>query len=119
MNAGQYGHAGQHHGVGTPDCPRELHHHHDARCETPAARYEAARRDRKQRAAEAGIDAVGDPSLFTLTAAKAVATAVETAMRVKITRDIVEAAELADDDGAAFVSVITAAFAAAGFEVVE
>jgi thymidylate kinase len=28
----QTGCAGQHHGRGTPDCPRELHHHHDDRC---------------------------------------------------------------------------------------
>lgn len=31
----QYGHAGRHDGHGTPDCPRELHHHHDERCERP------------------------------------------------------------------------------------
>ena len=117
MSAGQYGHAGQHHGDGSPGCPRELHHHHDARCEMPAARYERARRDRKQRAAEAGHDAVGDPSLFTLTAAKAVAEAVGVAIRVKITRDIVEAAELTGDYS--YVDMIAAAFAAAGFEVIE
>lgn len=29
---GQRGCMGQHHGRGTPDCPRELHHHHDERC---------------------------------------------------------------------------------------
>lgn len=32
---GQYGHRGMHHGPGTPGCPRELHHHHDDRCEFP------------------------------------------------------------------------------------
>lgn len=29
---GQRGCDGQHHGIGTPECPRELHHHHDERC---------------------------------------------------------------------------------------
>lgn len=29
---GQRGCGGQHHGIGTPECPRELHHHHDHRC---------------------------------------------------------------------------------------
>ena len=31
----QWGHAGSHNGVGTADCPRALHHHHDARCKHP------------------------------------------------------------------------------------
>ncbi len=30
-----FGHDGQHHGIGTPDCPRELHHHHDEFCTRP------------------------------------------------------------------------------------
>lgn len=29
---GQRGCGGTHHGVGTPECPRERHHHHDNRC---------------------------------------------------------------------------------------
>lgn len=29
---GQRGCGGTHKGIGTPDCPREPHHHHDARC---------------------------------------------------------------------------------------
>lgn len=29
---GQRGCEGQHHGKGTPDCPKELHHHHDDTC---------------------------------------------------------------------------------------
>lgn len=33
----QYGHEGRHHGIGTPDCPRDLHHHHDERCSPPDA----------------------------------------------------------------------------------
>lgn len=36
INGGaQFGHAGRHHGNGTPDCPRELHHHHDIFCTPP------------------------------------------------------------------------------------
>lgn len=31
----QFGHAGRHQGSGRPDCPRELHHHHDVFCEYP------------------------------------------------------------------------------------
>lgn len=31
----QWGHEGRHHGIGTPDCPRDLHHHHDERCDPP------------------------------------------------------------------------------------
>jgi hypothetical protein len=30
-----FGHAGRHHGVGTEDCPKELHHHHDEFCSLP------------------------------------------------------------------------------------
>ena len=29
---GQRGCSGTHRGIGTPECPRELHHHHDDRC---------------------------------------------------------------------------------------
>lgn len=31
----QFGHAGRHHGIGTEDCPRKLHHHHDEFCDYP------------------------------------------------------------------------------------
>ena len=31
----QFGHAGRHHGDGSPNCPRELHHHHDWFCMPP------------------------------------------------------------------------------------
>lgn len=31
----QWGHDGMHHGNGSPDCPRELHHHHDEFCKLP------------------------------------------------------------------------------------
>jgi hypothetical protein len=37
----QYGCAGRHHGRGTPDCPFDLHHHHDERCAPPAGEEEA------------------------------------------------------------------------------
>lgn len=77
----------------------------------------AALADRRQRAREAFYD--GMPARRTESVPAALAEAIEVATRVKITRDIVEAAELADDDGAAYVNVIAAAFAAAGFEVVE
>lgn len=31
----QWGHQGRHNGVGTKECPKELHHHHDFRCKLP------------------------------------------------------------------------------------
>jgi len=31
----QYGCDGQHWGIGTTDCPKSLHHHHDERCKHP------------------------------------------------------------------------------------
>ncbi|MGE5612659.1 MAG: hypothetical protein ACM3UO_00090 [Bacillota bacterium] len=31
----QWGHNGRHHGNGSPDCPRELHHHCDDYCALP------------------------------------------------------------------------------------
>jgi hypothetical protein len=31
----QFGHGGTHHGVGTEDCPKWLHHHHDEFCALP------------------------------------------------------------------------------------
>ena len=33
-----FGHAGRHHGIGSEDCPRELHHHHDEFCSRPTLR---------------------------------------------------------------------------------
>lgn len=35
MGDWSFGHAGRHHGNGSPGCPRELHHHHDEFCTTP------------------------------------------------------------------------------------
>lgn len=35
MGDWSFGHAGRHHGVGTEDCPRHLHHHHDEFCALP------------------------------------------------------------------------------------
>lgn len=31
----QWGHDGQHHGNGSRECPRELHHHCDFKCQLP------------------------------------------------------------------------------------
>lgn len=31
----QFGHDGRHHGVGSEDCPKHLHHHHDEFCAAP------------------------------------------------------------------------------------
>lgn len=31
----QFGHVGEHHGIGSEDCPRYLHHHHDEFCDLP------------------------------------------------------------------------------------
>jgi hypothetical protein len=30
-----FGHAGTHHGIGTEDCPKHRHHHHDEFCALP------------------------------------------------------------------------------------
>ena len=35
MGNWQFGHHGMHRGVGTKDCPKERHHHHDLFCATP------------------------------------------------------------------------------------
>lgn len=32
----QFGHGGRHHGNGSKDCPKELHHHHDEYCDRPS-----------------------------------------------------------------------------------
>lgn len=80
-----------------------------------AAEAVAALADRRQRAREAFYDRCDTGGMVNT----AINEAVEVATRVRVTDEVVEAAELADDDGAAFVSVITAAFAAAGFEVIE
>lgn len=37
----QFGHAGSHHGIGTKDCPRDTHHHHDERCVSIKAKLDA------------------------------------------------------------------------------
>lgn len=107
----QYGHGGMHHGVGTPDCPRELHHHHDERCEPPGA---MALRDRRQRAREAYYDGDG-------LGTQGLDDAIETATRVQVTPGIVRAARAAFEDhyGGSVRPIIAAAFRAAGFEVEE
>jgi hypothetical protein len=35
MGDWSFGHAGRHHGNGSEDCPRWLHHHHDEFCSRP------------------------------------------------------------------------------------
>ena len=35
MGDWSFGHAGSHHGFGSADCPRKLHHHHDEFCAAP------------------------------------------------------------------------------------
>ena len=37
MGDRSFGHDGRHHGIGTKDCPREMHHHHDEFCDRPTA----------------------------------------------------------------------------------
>lgn len=106
----QYGHAGRHHGIGTPDCPRELHHHHDEKCEPPGA---VALTDRRQRAREAAHDAASTAApMYELLAA--VDAAVETATRVKITTEMLDAMNPAVGNREAR---LRAALAAAGFEI--
>lgn len=109
----QYGHEGQHHGTGAPDCPRELHHHHDERCVSPLdtrrqvirlAYYDACSPDRPEGSAIA------------------LETAIKAATRVQVTPDLLAAggdADSAHSYGADYGAIITAAFRAAGFEVVE
>jgi hypothetical protein len=105
----QYGHGGRHHGTGAPDCPRELHHHHDERCVSPLdARRQAAR--------EAAFDAPNGP------ASGDIEPAIDAATRVQVTPEIVAAGSDADSAhsyGADYGAIIIAAFRAAGFEVVE
>lgn len=115
MSAQQYGHAGQHHGRGTPDCPVELHHHHDERCASPLD-------ERRQRAREAGWDAtVGWSHEST---ARAIESAIETATRVKLTPEVIIAYGKVLGTGGARWKVsgtsekaLIAALEAAGFEV--
>lgn len=138
----QYGHAGRHHGVGTPDCPRDLHHHHDERCERPSGNREqldtrivrawnagrldehralteqAALLDRRQRAREAYYDRVSLPESHE---PAALDEAIETATRVRVTPEIVAALRhVTLARGSEQLSEIAAAaFRAAGFEVEE
>jgi hypothetical protein len=116
----QHGHEGRHHGRGTPECPTNLHHHHDARCVSPFD-------DRRQRAREAFDDAmtplpqdvVAHPTLeregWAERLLRARETAIETATRVQITDEVLHA--LLGTPGT--IDGLAAAFRAAGFEVVE
>lgn len=124
----QYGHAGRHHGDGSADCPRELHHHHDERCDPPhVQRAQQARRalaDRRQGAREAFWDGVKDDT------ARALDEAVDTAVRVRVTDEILTAGYGAvagqSVGGTEFFPpprlmrvMVEAALAAAGFMVEE
>lgn len=40
----QFGCEGQHHGIGTKECPKELHHHHDDRCVSLAEKLSALKK---------------------------------------------------------------------------
>lgn len=105
MTGTQYGHAGQHHGVGTPGCPTDLHHHHDEQCVSPLV-------ERRQRAFETGLDYPHDDVQGLLDVA------IETATRVRITPELLHEAR-----PNAFITmtetrrIVEAAFRAAGFEV--
>lgn len=144
----QYGHAGRHHGVGTPDCPRELHHHHDERCEQPSGNREqldtrivrawnagrldehralteqANLLDRRQRARETFWDRLVPPPIAangTGGLVECLDEAIETATRVRVTPEIVEALRrVTIARGSEQLSQIAAAaFRAAGFKVQE
>ena len=118
MTAPQYGHAGQHHGVGTPECPTDLHHHHDERCEAPA---DEARAERRQGAREAYYDTCAAGRDRVEGSAIALEAAVETATRVRVDADLTQAVRDAFPDlmikTTELKSMIEVAFLAAGFEV--
>jgi hypothetical protein len=117
----QHGHAGRHHGRGTPDCPAELHHHHDERCVSPLD-------DRRQRAREAYADLLdesahvaGWPTAVDISTRRinALNEAIETATRVQITPEVMRAATRENIHGPVSSEAVRAALAALGFEVVE
>jgi hypothetical protein len=117
----QYGHGGQHHGTGEPGCPIELHHHHDERCSSELT-------DRRQRAREvfddrwSGADNMFGSESWAERLQAAREDAIETATRVRITLEVVEAAWQASGYGGdisidTYRDIIAAGFRAAGFEV--
>lgn len=76
--------------------------------------------DRRQRAREAALDGIADPTNYSMTVSKAVDAAIETATRVRVTPEIIEAAqgEWPQMTPAGWLgTAIEAAFRAAGFEV--
>lgn len=121
MTGPQYGHAGQHHGIGTPECPADLHHHHDERCEPLDEALQRiaddlgepieivremsdaieccadegnleARSERRQATREAYWDSFGGPPTAANTmSGAALEAAIETATRVRVDDDIVAA----------------------------
>lgn len=104
----QYGHDGQHHGRGTPDCPTELHHHHDERCASPLD-------DRRQRAREAFYDGTEPGDVVTI---RALDGAIETATRARITPEVVaKFRATAEGWGGDFADALAEALTELGFEV--
>jgi hypothetical protein len=94
----------------------------DAMAVCAAEGTDEARADRSQRAREAGLDGIADPTKYTTTVAKAVEAAVETAIRVRVDADVTHAAREAGGYQVPVTtkelkSMIEAAFEAAGFEV--
>jgi hypothetical protein len=84
--------------------------------------------DRRQRAREAGLDAIDDPGLIRSQHASAIEAAIEVATRVKITPEVIEAGRAAwqaaggewtEDPGLRQVARLAASLRALGFEVVE
>jgi hypothetical protein len=77
--------------------------------------------DRRQRAREAGLDGIADPAKYTMTVAKAVEAAVESATRVRVDADLTQAVRDATPDlmitSRELKRLIEVAFRAAGFEV--
>jgi hypothetical protein len=79
--------------------------------------------ERRQRAREVFLDEIAPGSQYARNAARAIDEAIETATRVRVTREVEDAAEAAagdtihDYDGAEMRRIIEAAFRAAGFEV--
>jgi hypothetical protein len=83
--------------------------------------FAEARNDRWQRATEAAIDGIADPTNYSMTVAKAVDAAISAAARVRVDADITQ--EVRDRHPDLMIkttelkSMIEVAFAAAGFEV--
>jgi len=77
--------------------------------------------DRRQRAREAGLDGIADPTKYSMTVAKAVNAAIETATRVRITPEMIDVATQKPGAGRGPTMTmrerLERALTAAGFEV--